>query len=211
MTVYSDWYGRLSLMDNAKRQRERYAQRSPEKVAADKKRRRLAYLARSPEQVEKERARLKRDYQRNRASRLAYAKSYRDSPEQRQRLPLRNARQRERYANDPQFRLGLTLRNRLNNALRRVLGDKGGSAIRDLGCSVEELIKHLEYLMEEGMTWDNHGPWHETEMRWHIDHIKPLASFDLTDREQFLKACHYTNLQPMWARKNLSKGASFDL
>jgi hypothetical protein len=51
------------------------------------------------------------------------------------------------------------------------------------------------------MSWDN---W--TTDGWHIDHIKPLASFDLTDRQQLLLACHYTNLQPLWAIDNLSKG-----
>jgi hypothetical protein len=52
------------------------------------------------------------------------------------------------------------------------------------------------------MSWGNYG-----FRGWHIDHIIPLASFDLTDREQFLKACHHTNLQPMWAKENLSKGS----
>ena len=34
--------------------------------------------------------------------------------------------------------------------------------------------------------------------RWHIGHVKPLSSFDLTDREQFQLACHYTNMVPVW-------------
>lgn len=45
-------------------------------------------------------------------------------------------------------------------------------------------------------------------VKWHIDHIKPLAYFDLTDKVQFLVACNYINLQPLWAKDNLSKGAS---
>ena len=54
------------------------------------------------------------------------------------------------------------------------------------------------------MTWDNHG-------QWHIDHIKPCAKFDLTDKDQ-QKACfHYTNLQPLWKEDNLSKRDSYKL
>jgi hypothetical protein len=50
------------------------------------------------------------------------------------------------------------------------------------------------------MTWNNHS-----QFGWHIDHIKPLDSFDLTDPEQQLVACHWSNLQPLWWRDNLSK------
>lgn len=50
------------------------------------------------------------------------------------------------------------------------------------------------------MSWDNWG-------EWHLDHIQPLASFDLTDREQFLQATNYTNYQPLWALENIRKGA----
>lgn len=102
-----------------------------------------------------------------------------------------------------------SLRNRLNIAIKN--GQKAGSAVRDLGCTIEELKKHLEskfYInpkTSDKMTWENH-----TIYGWHIDHIRPLSSFDLTNRVQFLEACHYTNLQPMWAKDNLSKGGKYE-
>lgn len=79
---------------------------------------------------------------------------------------------------------------------------KTGSAVRDLGCSIPELKLYFEKQFTEGMTWDNHG-----QFGWHIDHQKALANFNLEDREQFLQACHYTNLQPMWAVENMRKSA----
>jgi hypothetical protein len=99
---------------------------------------------------------------------------------------------------DPQYKLSLSLRRRLRCALKS--NYKSGSAINDLGCSIEELKNHLESKFQEGMSWDN---W--SYEGWHIDHIKPLASFDLTDRNQLLQACHYTNLQPLWAKDNRAK------
>ena len=105
-----------------------------------------------------------------------------------------------KYNKTTQARLRLALRGRLRAALNGTL--KTGSAVSDLGCTINELKAHLEAQFVQGMTWDN---W--AYDGWHIDHIKPLASFDLTDREQFLQACHYTNLQPLWAEENLSKGA----
>ena len=76
---------------------------------------------------------------------------------------------------------------------------------KDLGCTIKELKIYLESKFQPGMTWENHG-----RFGWHIDHEVPLSSFDLTDREQFLKACHYTNLQPLWWNENLSKGKIMD-
>lgn len=100
---------------------------------------------------------------------------------------------------DINFKLSKNLRSRLTMAVKN--NQKIGSAVRDLGCSIPELKTHLESKFQEGMSWDNYGYW-----GWHIDHIKPLASFNLTDRGNFLKAYHYTNLQPMWAEENFKKG-----
>jgi HNH endonuclease. len=54
------------------------------------------------------------------------------------------------------------------------------------------------------MSWDNYG-----RDGWHIDHIRPCASFDLTDPEQQRQCFHYTNLQPLWAADNIRKGAKW--
>lgn len=99
------------------------------------------------------------------------------------------------------------IRNRLNSAIRPHLSgvpDCGrGESIRALiGCSLDELMHHLEQGFDEWMDWSN-----RSLDGWHIDHIVPLASFDLTDPEQRKQACHYTNLQPMWCDENLRKGA----
>ena len=109
-----------------------------------------------------------------------------------------NYYKKNRFKTDIQYKLSCNLRNRLNSALK--INQKAGSAMKDLGCSIEELKSYLESKFQPGMTWDN---W--SLDGWHIDHIKPLASFDLTDRKQLLEACHYTNLQPLWAKDNLSK------
>ena len=109
-----------------------------------------------------------------------------------------NKRDRGRYASDVEYRLTCRLRHRLRAALHG--GFKAGSAVRDLGCTIAELKDYLERLFQPGMSWANHG-------EWHIDHIRPLAKFDLTDRAQLLQACHYTNLQPLWATENMMKGA----
>lgn len=99
---------------------------------------------------------------------------------------------------DINYNLTILLRQRLNSALKG--NTKTGSAVSDLGCTIEELRLHLESKFENGMTWDNHG-----RHGWHIDHIKPLSSFDLSDPEQLKLAVHYTNLQPLWAVDNLRK------
>ena len=101
---------------------------------------------------------------------------------------------------DPVFRLGHTLRHRVLCALMKVKTKRKHPIEELLGCSIAEAREYIEKRFENWMNWDNHG-------QWHIDHRMPLASFDLTDSEQQKKAFHYTNLQPLSAKENKSKGA----
>lgn len=73
--------------------------------------------------------------------------------------------------------------------------------LKYLGCSVKEFKLYIENQFKPGMTWDN---WSKTG--WHLDHIIPLNKLDPTNLEDFKKACHYTNFQPMWATNNCAKG-----
>lgn len=101
-------------------------------------------------------------------------------------------------------KLCASLRSRTAHAIKRQLGNREVSAVTGAGCTSDFLFKYIESLFEPGMNWGNYGL-----KGWHIDHIKPLTSFDLTDLEQQKAAIHYTNLQPLWARDNLSKGAKW--
>ena len=128
-----------------------------------------------------------------------YQKEYRESHKQE-----RNEYHDRRYNEDFNYKMSFILRNRIRDAINGNF--KSGSAIKDLGCTIDELKKHIESLFQPNMTWDNWSP-----TGWHIDHKRPLASFDLANREEFLKACHYTNLQPLWASDNLKKSNKYEV
>jgi len=93
------------------------------------------------------------------------------------------------------------LRARVNKCVK--FGYKGAKTMDLIGCSVEYLMAYLESKFKPGMSWENYGSY------WHIDHIRPCASFDLTDKEQQKICFHYTNLQPLEAIKNIKKGAKW--
>lgn len=147
-----------------------------------------------------------REYRERNKERLAAERKQKrrlHEPVQRILNPTRERRRalvRDRLKTDIHFRLRSHLATRLWTALKRRKQNKVGSAVRDLGCTLGELRAHLESRFQTGMTWENYGP------GWHIDHIIPLAAFDLSNRHQFMTAAHYTNLQPMWASENMRKG-----
>ncbi len=150
----------------------------------------------------------KNDYENNRLRINKYQKEYREKNRMKlseyhkkwRRENLSKTREyiKNRRTNDIQFRLRGILRTRQTKALEG--NYKTGSFVRDLGCTISELKFYIEGKFKDGMNWENYG--HDS---WHVDHIIPLSFFDLSDRQQFLKACHYSNLQPMWAIENLRK------
>lgn len=117
---------------------------------------------------------------------------------------IAKATRNRRYLEDTQYRLQIILRARLRAAIRHDC--RRGSAVQDLGCSIAEFKSYIELRFLPGMSWEN---WSRTG--WHLDHIKPLARFDLSVREQLLRACHYSNYQPLWAEDNQRKWAKYTL
>ena len=111
-----------------------------------------------------------------------------------------NAYFRKRFHTNINHWLGVSMRSRIGKVLRMHTPKlrKSSRTFELLGCDIGKLIIHLERQFKPGMNWDNRG-------EWHIDHIKPIASFDLSRINQQKLAFHYSNLQPLWAFENWSK------
>lgn len=130
-------------------------------------------------------------------------KAWRDNPDNRQTQRLIWNKASAARRQDSGKKLLANMRSRLSYALQG--RQKPVVTMQLLGCDRSTLLAHLEARFAPGMTWDNYG-----HGGWHVDHIVPCASFDLTDPEQQRACFHYTNLQPLWASDNCSKGARLD-
>lgn len=120
------------------------------------------------------------------------------------RVNNREARRKyikNRLATDPEFKLLHTLRTRLVSAIK--CGSKVASIKKLLDMEISEFKIYLQGQFLPGMAWENHGP------IWHIDHIRPCASFDFNDPEQQRACFHWSNLQPLFAKDNREKGAKY--
>ena len=175
--------------------RKRYQEKKAERAAKRKK-----YREENPEKIKEQ----KRKYRAEHAEEIAAKKraAYQANPEyfkarskawREKNKAKYNAYSKKRLDDDINARLAHRLRTQIGSYIHR------HTAVEELGCTIREFREYLAERFLEGMTWQNYG-------EWHVDHIKPLASFDLTDEDQFKDACHYTNLQPMWAKDNLQKG-----
>lgn len=104
-----------------------------------------------------------------------------------------------RRQEDMFFKIKSNLSSRLSDLIKnRSVGQR---TVELLGCDKDTFLQYLESQFTEGMTWENYGL-----KGWHVDHIIPISSYDLTNEDEVKKACHYTNLQPLWWQDNLEKG-----
>ena len=140
--------------------------------------------------------RMQKYYRDNREKVLQQCKKYRERPDVKTR---KNTRHVERRRTEPNYKLITNMRSRLWEAMKGK--SKSTSTMKLVGCTIEFLKQYLENQFVDGMTWDNYGP------VWHCEHMLPCESFDFTDPEQQRRCFHYTNLQPMFAPENISKGA----
>ena len=165
----------------------RRAQLRARERTARAKTRRAAYVRANPETI---RAHNAKYYVRNRETLIAQKTIY----------------VRIRRSKDVTFAVRLRLRSRVASAVRRYLRGSTASATalvcENLGCSVSHFVHYLESKFLPFMCWENRHC-------WHIDHIRPLARFNLAEPEQLKQALHYTNLQPLWAVDNLRKGSKW--
>jgi hypothetical protein len=111
-----------------------------------------------------------------------------------------NQYRKDKRNKDVNYRLSCHLRGRLYHALKAKKIRKTNRVHELVGCSIEELKLHLEAQWLPGMSWENN-----TVSGWHIDHIKPVVSFDLSDLNQQKECFHYSNLRPLWSNENLSR------
>lgn len=153
--------------------------------------------------TEKEKEQSRLYYQSHKASHKAKAVAWqKKNPDAFKRIRLKY--KNKRYEKDLAFRVASNQRTRINALLRLNKVKKTKRSLGLVGCSSQELKKHIESLWEPGMNWDNHGLF-----GWHIDHKIPCSSFDLTKEAEQIKCFHYTNLQPMWAADNIKKSNKF--
>lgn len=182
----------LSYREKRRARSKSYAARNPERVAAQQK----EYAERkASEKAEKSRLWREMNPEKYRAAILK---------RQTERRAETNARQvvwsKEKRLRDPGYALNCRMSSAIRSALRR--GKSGRPWLELVDFTLSDLMSHLERQFTKGMSWHNRG-------EWHIDHVLPLSSFtyETPDDPDFQKAWGLTNLRPLWAADNLSKGA----
>lgn len=188
----------LSAAEKRKAYLKAYAEANKEKIKAYRK-------ANNKQHREKQRS----YYNANKEKCIAATKAYYEANKEycRERYKAYHSKNRDRIVykqreyhkekmKEELYRLKHCLRTAVCDAFKRISAEKPAKTETLLGCTWQQAKEHFEKLFEPGMTWQNHG-------KWHIDHIKPVSSFTMENLHEM--NC-ISNLQPLWAVDNLSKG-----
>ena len=136
-----------------------------------------------------------------RLSRVKARKAWRERFEAEKGMPISSWK----LKNDPQFKLHVRLNQRISDVLKRQGVAKASKTVDLIDAEIVHFKAYLAANWAEGMSWENYG-----RDGWHVDHIRPCASFDLTDEDQQLVCFNWRNLRPMWAAENISKSDNYD-
>ena len=189
------WANPILANREKQRRKERRANRTPEQIKIDQEKSK----ARRTKNKDAIRKKTKEEYERNKNSYIRRATEWNKVNKKRRSEIISNYHQT--HKDEPQYKILQVLRARFYNAVvKQHKGKKASSTKNIIGCSIKELRKYIESKFDKDMSWSNFGLY-----GWHIDHIIPCSSFDLTKPSEQKKCFHYTNLQPLWACDNLSK------
>jgi hypothetical protein len=208
-------------LKNRKRSQERREKIKSDPIELSKSRSYQRTYYKKPERAEKNKIKYSKQNEKKRLERIINPEKFKElDRKERDRIKensLRLNRRREYLRNwqgiqrntNLFHRLRLNLTNRISQSLKRKNSIKKANIYFLIGCSKDQLIKHLESKFYENketnevMTWDNYG-----RGGWEVDHKMPIDSFkdqDITSLETQKKIMHYTNLQPMWGNENRAK------
>jgi hypothetical protein len=104
-----------------------------------------------------------------------------------------------------EFKLEVRMRSRIYIAFTSKKSTKKERTWKYIGCTASFLKEWISYQLYDGMTYDNYG------VLWHIDHVKPCASFNLSNENESYQCFNWTNLRPLIANKNISKGSKINI
>lgn len=117
-------------------------------------------------------------------------------------LPRRRELCKLRRAENPQRRIAENCRSRVYNMVTKFNPSRTYKTFDLVGCTPDFFVAFLEAQFKPEMNWENYGTY------WNIDHVLPLASFNLQDGRQLRQAFHYSNCRPLEAEKNSEKNDS---
>ena len=113
-----------------------------------------------------------------------------------------NNDKRKKYTNIPHINLSIKLRNRVNKALKIYTKEGKIKSSGEYNIDYEKIIERLK-------------PFPKNQSRYHIDHIRPLCSFNFINKdgtqnlEEIKKAFTPENHQWLLIEDNLSKGGNW--